>query len=326
MHHNSSQQTTAALAEPDESAEKTKMSRVSFLVERMHSGLSKTRKAEAFSSSEPAKSSPTAPQVQSLVYEDSSSQLSNHVVEDVVVGLSQAAMNDETPVPVKHTVQKNKNIGEREDVGASSDFGDDDIFDYEMLDAFDTDSDKTLTNGGVISTEGGTSQPTNHERNKTTRRPSVDLSHDLTSKVNRISTPHMKVLDENAVVGVLSINDNQQPDDDEFDEDDGEVFAADLEDVFAKYDTQPPRSESVSYEKCNLRKPPEEESPKSTARTPVCTSKVKLEHVVDVLSSEDEDFGDDADFEQMCAEATQEVEHGAPSHSMVYDDGQHSCV
>ena len=316
MHHNNSQKTTPARTDLEQSAEKQKMSRVSFLVEKMHNGLSKPRKIEEYPSSESAKSSPAARRVLSPTNEVLSSQNSHQAVEDVVTVMSQAAMNDDAPVHMEHTIQNNEELAHVDDVGASSDFDNDEDFDYAMIDATNTDNEKTLTNVGVITTGTISRQPTNHDWNMTTQDASSGSPLEAISKLGRNPMTDPGSPDEGLVAGLVRAED-KQPEHDEFDEDDNDVFAADLEDVFAKYDTQPQLSNQVPTKPNEVQKSLQNNSSSGLESPKVKITDIEMENVVEVLSSDDEDFGDDAEFEQMCAMATQELEHEAPSQSMV---------
>ena len=108
---------------------------------------------------------------------------------------------------------------------------------------------------------------------------------------------------------------------DEFDEDEDEVSAADIEDIFAKYDSQLPQSHTkaepsggTNEAKTELIKIGVGVPPKIKMATTIGTAAK-----VEVLSDDDSDeFGGDSDFEQIAVEceATQKQQVSQPQSSV----------
>ena len=310
VHHSNSQRAPVAFASLDDSAEKAKISRVSLLVEKMHSDLLKQHKIEGYSSSEPAKSSLAALKDDSSG-KGSSSPCNQHIVEDVVNVLSQAAMENEVPVPSEDTTAENEEPTCCKAEDASSDFGDEDL-DYNMLEATNTDSDRTRTNAAIMFTPGISNQPTSHDRHEFEQDVTLDVI------VHRGSNfeSNLDVSKSRAQNVVVRTNQHDEAKPDEFDDDDGDLFAADLEDVFAKYDTQSEQAKGITDKHVRPHPPDKGHVAKNTDHVSTDTSRIKTETVVEILSDE-EDFGDESEFEQMCVEATQNQELGSLTQPFV---------
>lgn len=300
MHHSSSQRegTTIFAANdlPFDSNEKSKMSRVSLLIEKIHDGLAKPVRRQEYSSSEPSKSSPVAPRTESPDRHCASSQQSESEVANVVNVLSQAAMADIQPRP-QPLVLSAEEVANLEAAEGSSDFGDDSL-DLEMLEAVNSHVD-----GGLKCTS-----PTPNAA-KIPSQPAPD-------KNNRRSgssyTPHTSSTTMPQSPGLHN----------EFDDDEVDVSAADLEDVFAQYDKQP-----TSHGANDI----------VHRATPNTIGGVQLLPATNLVSNEereakerissvtieimsDEDFGGDSDFEEIvaeCAEGTQRGEANSEPQSCV---------
>lgn len=300
--------------------ERSKTSRVSFLVEKIHDGLTKPLAVDGYSSSEPPESSPAARKVnESPRRLDLSSQDDETVMDDVVTVLSQTAVAPKecTPLPLVLSAEE---IADLEEADGSSDFGDDDL-DLEMLETVDATLEaSSLTRQKVASPIRAKSRlgagrtittvdPKEYKRGPHQPSPAQATSG-YTERLSRISFPsNISSSPAHAV----------PPKHDEFDEDEDEVSAADLEDVFAQYDTRPQqhidgdqdrhvkRTDAMHGEKAADVPKESTFGPKPVNTTPI-----------EVLS-DDEDFGNDSDFEQMaaeCAEATQNQQVSQPQLSV----------
>lgn len=260
--HSSSQGDPMKHDGPRESVERTKMSRVSFLVEKIHDNLSKpinplhedeSSDPDGSSQAQQADNSPS--ENTTLDYRESQT-----AVDDVVKGLSQTAVTPKETGP-QPLVLSAEEIAELEQEAESSDFGDDDL-DLEMLKSVRTDFEAP--------------------------------------PANRHSAPKI--------------------DCDEFDDDDNDVSVADLEDVFAKYDSQLPRPEGNKVEEQDEVNANQERRYDTNTSTKLSTVYKFPQAVnVEVLSDDDDEFGDDSDFEQIaaeCAAATQKQQISQPQPSV----------
>ena len=306
--HNGSQQTRGAiLADPEVSPDTTKMSRVSLLVEKMHSGMLRPRTTPGYSSSETAKSSSPAQRDESPAKDPSSSPNSNQAVGDVATVLSQAVMNDETPVPGKLYKTKNQQAAVPKTKDEVSDFDDDEI-DLELLETTNAEDKDAMTPVAAGPRNQVNYRSTNHDPMK--QEDKYAETHHVSHTLHPIGH-ETKVGALKSQVAAEMISEL-----DEFDEDDADVFAADLEDVFARYDTKPLKYESKCEEHMHSQKDPTEQ----TSRSERSPRKPAVQPKVEVLSSDEEDFGDDSDFEQLaaeCAQATQEQANGMSSQPTV---------
>ncbi len=314
---------TAKIEGGTDTEEISKKSRVSFLVEKIHDGLTKPAAANEYSSSEPARSSPVARKSNGSPSRPKlPSQEGQIAIDEVVTVLSQTAV-----APKKRTlpplVLSAEEIADIEEADGPSDFGDDDL-DLEMLETVDATLEAFSSgDASVVSLKPSNSQlkleraistfgPKEHLR--TSNQPSAAQEDPgNTERLSQMSFP--SGISSSPVQAVA-------PQKDEFDEDEDEVSAAELENVFAQYDTQPQhmagkqdhpvkqadamRPESVTHVSMGSRF-----GPKSVTTT----------HI-EVLS-DDEDFGDDSDFEQIaaeCAEATRNQQVSQPHSSVCTGD------
>ena len=308
-----------------DSIEESRSSRVSYLVEKVHNGLTNPRVTDEDYSSEPAGSSP----VMRKAYESprrlvSPSQEGQTAIDDVVTVLSQTAVapKDHMLLPL---VLPAEEIADMEKADSSSDFGDDDL-DLEMLETMDstlnamppihhaTASPKCGNSRSGNSRSGNDGPNTPNVLNERLQKP---LSHGSTQatpvkfeRLSQVSFPSDIASSPAQVVPSKH---------DEFDEDENEVSAADLENVFAQYDTQPPQQfggcQNLQAEQTNtMHSETEPYGPWESIFGP----KSMLTTDVEVLS-DDEDFGDDSDFEQIaaeCAEVTRNQQVSQPQSSV----------
>lgn len=311
MHHNGYQRETAAVfADGHHPAERSKMSRVSMLIEKMQHGLSNPREPPTVSSSEPSKSSPTAMKSRSPIRETNSFQSDSCDVDNVTTGFSQAAADEAAGAEFDEASSKT-----REGVGKtlaeeSSEFGDEDL-DLEMIEAANDDGEQTLTNAKfhaqTFPKKGGGSNSTDNQESDGSVRsktmPSIQdprRTNDYDSLVQR-QTSHLPTRKDNLH-------------EDEFDEDDAGEFAADLDDVCAKYDTQPSALDINAVDT-----PRTGDGANSRMMASFLVPNLDTQPPLEVIS-DDEEFGDDSDFEQIaaeCAQATQDQKPGPPSQSTV---------
>ena len=293
----------------------SKMSRVSFLVGKIHDGLTKPPATEDFSSSMPAASSPMARTVNDLNDRDQLPQQgSQKAIDEVVTVLSQTAValkEHTTPALVLSAEE----IADLEKDNESSDFGDDDL-DLEMLETMDA-TVKTFpsTKEKDPSPERGRSQlgsgevTTTVDRNRGMREPHQN-GYELataaeTERLSQVSFP--SGISSSPVLAAA-------PHHDEFDEDDEEVSAVDLENVFARYDTQPQHQvagdEGRQANALNAMHPTlATESSRKSIFGPMTDTEVQI-------LSDDSDFGDDLDFEQIAAECAEDQQVSQPVSSV----------
>ena len=286
--------------------EESRISRVSYLVEKIHSGLTKPPVTDEYSSSEPARSSP----VMQKAYESprrlvSPSREGQTAIDDVVTVLSQTAVapKDHMLLPMVLSAEE---IADIEEADGSSDFGDDDL-DLEMLETVDS----------TLNVFPPTDQPT-----ASPKRGNSHLWNDRTNTTNVLNERLQKPFSQGSAQATLGkferLSQMSFPSDiasspaqvapskhDEFDEDEDEVSAADLENVFAQYDTQPQQQfgggQNFQTEQTNtMNSKTESHGPRESIFGP----KPVLTTDVEVLSDE-EDFGDDSDFEQIAAECAE---------------------
>ena len=278
------------------------MSRLSFLVEKVHDGLTKPQVVNEDSSSDLAKSSPMV-----RILNESpnpSSQEGQRAMDDVTTVLSQTAV-----APKEHTllpiVLSAEEIADLEKVDGSSDFGDNDL-DLEMLVDPLLKAASTV-NGDTTGSEQSRSQ------SKAERAVTRTNSNDFIQRPHQPSAAQVFLggserLSQVSFPSELSSSAGAAaPQQDEFDEDEDEVSAADLENMFAQYDTQP--EQHLITDQDQHAKQPYAMHPVSATESPresIFGPKPLNATHIEVLS-DDEDFGDDSDFEQIaaeCAEAT----------------------
>ena len=296
-------------------------SRVSFLVEKIHDGLTNPRTVDGYSSSEPAESSPVARKSNESPHPPS--QEGQRAMDDVATVLSQTAVG-----PKEHTllplVLSAEEIADLEKADGSTDFGDNDL-DLEMLETVDP-----LTKT-VSTADGNAANPSqNRNQSKAERAVTVANTIDYIRKLHQPSAAQtvsgdLEWLSQESFPSELSSSaEAAAPQQDEFDEDEDEVSAADLENVFARYDTQP--QQHLAKDQNQHAKQADAMDPGSAIELPresIFGPKPLIATHIEVLS-DDEDFGDDSDFEQIaaeCAEATrnQQVSQHLSSVRTVYD-------
>ena len=286
--------------------EDSRMSRVSYLVEKIHSGLTKPPVTDEYSSSEPARSSPVMRKANEspgrLV---SPSREGQTAIDDVVTVLSQTAVatKEHMLLPLVLSAEE---IADVERADGSSDFGDDDL-DLEMLETMDsTLNGLPPTYQATASPERGNSRLGNEGATTTIvpkerpQKPFVHGSAQATlgnfERLSQLSFP--SDIASSPAQAATSKHD-------EFDEDEDEVSVADLENVFAQYDTQPQQhfggGQNLQAEQANLVK---SETESQAPGESIFGPKPVITTDVEVLS-DDEDFGDDSDFEQIAAECAE---------------------
>ena len=288
------------LMKPVDAAENLKMTRVSLLVEKVHNGLSKPHETSGYCSSERVKSSPTGSSEKPSPRELSSSQQSNHVVDDVVNGLSQTVMADKTSQS-KRLVLYEEDILDLNRAAPSSDIDDNDL-DVGMLDA-----DHTLWSSGtrnMNAAQQGTKclNPTNLRLTSQSEANILDLrkgNHNLSEQRAEPEQLARTVTPNNESKELPQAH--SDTDTDEF-EDDADVSAADLEDVFAQYDTPRPALANAIGEYHKRQDDGKEQTSRHAATHEPKATRGPVATEVESLSSDDTEFGEDLDFEQIAAE------------------------
>ena len=300
--------------------EESRISRVSYLVEKIHNGLTKPPVTDEYSSSEPARSSPVMRKANEspgrLV---SPSREGQTAIDDVVTVLSQTAV-----APKEHMllplVLSAEEIADIERADGSSDFGDDDL-DLEMFETMGSTLNGLLpTYQATASPERGNS-PLGKEGATTTIVPEERIQKPFVHGSAQATLGKFERLSQLSFPSDIASSPAQAATSkhDEFDEDEDEVSVADLEIVFAQYDTQPQQhfsgGQNLQAEQANLVKSEiESQAPGESifGPKPVVTTDVEV-------LSDDEDFGDDSDFEQIaaeCAEVTRNQQVSQPQSSV----------
>ena len=300
--------------------EESRISRVSYLVEKLHSGLTKAPVTDEDSSSEPTRSSP----VMQKAYESPRRQVSpfregQTASDDVVTVLSQTAVAPKDPMPLPMVLSAEE-IAEIDEADGSSDFGDDDL-DLEMFETMDSTlnalrpiQQANASPKRESSRLGNEGDNTEIVLNECPQKPfSHGSTHATPAKFERLSQMSFP---SNIASSPAQVAPSKH---DEFDEDEEEVSAADLENVFAQYDTQPQQhfggAQNPQTEQRNtIYSETESRGPRESIFGP----KPVLTNDVEVLS-DDEDFGDDSDFEQIaaeCAEVTRNQQVSQPQSSV----------
>ena len=304
------------------SVEKSKLSRVSLLVEKIHDGLSKPITfPNDDTSSEPTVSSPAGIENKSPSSKsDLDLQQSQLALDGVVSVLSQTAVAPRGNA-IQPLVLTANEISRVEQDGCSSNFGGEDV-DLGMLETIDTKDDAMITSviaGSAIQDKrtGGALVSAAVPDVKENRQPcdSQDIRPAASFQSDNFSDISFSSRVSSSTTGATAHNY------DDFDEDEDEVSAADIENMFAKYDSQLPQSHTkaepsgetneakTKVDKIGVSIPPKTETATSISKA------VKVE----VLSDDDSDeFGGDSDFEQLAVEceATQKQQVSQP-HSSV---------
>ena len=322
LYHSSSQGSSARDGGTIASVEKSKLSRVSLLVEKIHDGLSKPRTLpNDDTSSEPSVSSPAgignkSPSSKS----DLDLRQSQLALDGIVNVLSQTAVapGGSAPQPLVLTADEITRV-EQDD--CSSNFGGEDL-DLGMLETIDTKNDAMISN---ITPRSATQDKQTCDASvsaamrgaKENREPgdSQNIRPAGSFQSDNFSDMSFPSLVSSSTIGAAPQKF------DEFDEDEDEVSAADIEDMFAKYDSQLPHSHTkaepsggTNEAKTDIDKTGVSIPPKTKTATSIGTT-VNVE----VLSDDDSDeFGGDSDFEQIAVEceATQKQQVSQP-HSSV---------
>lgn len=298
--------------------EKSKMSRVSFLVEKIHDGLTKPPVRDEYSSSEPAESSPVGREAnESPKPLDLPSQEGQTAIDDVVTVLSQTAVapKERTVLPMVLSAEE---IADLEKADGSSDFGGDEI-DLEMLETVDETFQASLPKKqkAASPTRGnsqvGAGQAIKVEPKEHKRGLHRNGSAQTFGGVERLfQVPFPSAISSSPAHAT-------PPRNDEFDEDEDEVSAADLETMFAQYDTQAKQhiagDQDDLAERASATQPqPATDAPRESIFGPKIVNTTHIE-----VLSDDEDFGDDSDFEQIaaeCADANRNQQVSQPQSSV----------
>ena len=300
--------------------EVSKMSRVNFLVDKIHDGLTKPPVTDEYSSSEPARSSPAARKViESPNRLNLASQGDQIPIDDVVAIMSQTAVapKERTLPPLVLSAEE---IADLEKADGSSDFGDDDL-DLEMLETMSPtlkaiplakqDAASPKYSNGQSSADRASTIVVPEERPREICLPrSAHKTSGNTEGLSQVSFPS-EISSSPAQVA--------PPKHDEFDDDEDEVSAADLENVFAQYDTQP--QQHFAGDQGHHAKQADiihSETDIDVPKESIFGSKAMISTHVEVLS-DDEDFGDESDFEQIaaeCAEVTRNKQVSQPQSSV----------
>lgn len=322
LYHSSSQGNSARDEGTIASVEKSKLSRVSLLVEKIHDGLSKPI---AFpnddTSSEPTISSPAgignkSPSSKS----DLDLRQSQLAIDRVVNVLSQTAVAPRGSAPQPLVLTTNE-ITRVEQDGCSSNWGGEDL-DLEMLETTDTKDDAMISNvtdrSATQDKQTGAPSVSAAERGVNENREPGDLQ-DI-GPAGSFQSDNFSDISFPSRVSSSTIGAAPQKYD-EFDEEEDEVSAADIEHIFAKYDSQLPQSHSnaepsggTNEARTEVTKIGVSIPPKTKTATSIGTSEK-----VEVLSDDDSDeFGGDSDFEQIAVEceATQKQQVSQPQSSV----------
>ena len=301
MFHGSSQRDSAA--DPSttdrQNAEQSKRSRVNLLVEQLHMDLAKPIAPQhSDSSSVPGRSSPVSQKDDSpsspVEATDTvlPSQEKEEIIADVVNILSQTAVAPLTCAskPFVLSDEDIKDLGE----ACSSDFDDEDL-DMEIMESINHNDQLPLESSKGTSREDQAPAASCHDRVSGAKNQAQD------STGQRSGDTETDAKEERFVQELPAKAKEPSSDIDEFDEDDRDMFAADLEDICAKYESQARPDES---QKQNL------ETDANTSKRPSplrsAPSEILMPPEIEVIS--DDDFGDDSDFEQIAAEYAEETQ------------------
>ena len=305
----------------------TKRSRVSLLVNRLHDELARSKSAGSKDAVGPSSSSPLPEKIGFSHIAPNTTLRSSQTDGYGEASTTSQALNDEKS-QISHQSQYQE-VGRGLDKAkctesdSLSDFGSDDL-DLEMLKAVDADMENHSSTTFVETTRplGDQSDGSGLGYDQSKKAPEATTSQPLgcpdtkcnASKSNLYSTSSSKL--SNAA----AYRDSAQPQSpqaagvaryDEFDEDDNDISAADLEDAVAMYDLQP-EAHTVNRIRPSLRdgipgKPRAICAIHNTGSSAARSYSGNGEAEVVDLSSDDE-FGGALDFDQIiaeCAEATQ---------------------
>ncbi|KAI4170460.1 MAG: hypothetical protein LQ343_004963 [Gyalolechia ehrenbergii] len=283
-----------------EKTENAKRSRVSLLVEQVQNALLRSR-AEKVEANQHHESSPS-PGNGAMVHHSQSSPAHNvHVDGDQKLERPSSRYSSSAPGADLQALQ-NDCLRTPE---KTSEFGDDDFDDDELLE--------------VVHASLVPEQPTDTRvANNVGLTPWIQTSEETIPASSKPPAP-LKLKPEPTISKYGSgrldsaAGRSQAPDvskkcpslHDDFEEDDDDMSAADLETLVAVYDQQPQapprRGQQASIPQSIARKPLSERDGANTSRTSIKTlAAPKAAKVIDVSS--DEEFGDDADFDDIVAQ------------------------
>ena len=322
LYHSSSQGDSARDVGTIESVEKSKLSRVSLLVEKIHHGLSKPiTLPNDDTSSEPTVSSPGGIENKSTSSKsDLDLRQSQLAIEGVVNVLSQTAVAPRGSAPQPLVLTENE-VTRVEQDGCSSNFGGEDL-DLGMLEAIDTKNDAMISNVAARSAtqdkqRGDASVSAAVRGVEENREPgdSQDFRPAGSFQSDSFSDISFPSRVSSSTIGAAP------PKYDEFDEDEDEVSAADIEDMFAKYDSQLPQPHTKAEPRggTNEAKTEVDKIGVSVPPTTKTATSIGTTVKVEVPSDDDSDeFGGDSDFEQIAVEceATQKQQVSQPQSSV----------
>ncbi|KAL6717879.1 DNA replication endonuclease-helicase Dna2 [Lecanora helva] len=307
LFHGNSQKISAMTID-EVNKQQSRMRRVNMLVERIHDGLLKPgQPSHKDSSSESGNSSPMRrgdhPSLSPTEDGPLSHRASQPQVEDVTNVLSQTTVAPQSDVP-KPPILSDEEIAQLNKVD-SSDFEDDDL-DISIVEDFDA----SVLNGSFNSRQGH--QPGLDITNSTDVVASGPIAQVEEQEDNqyfdRSGNPGNAVAPFTAEAAPSTIK-GASLKNDEFDDDESDVFAADLEDVCAKYDSQV-QAPNPADDVTTAKRERVSENINDPKHLPLPTE-------IEVVSDNDE-FGDDSDFEQIaaeCAEGTQKQQVSQPQSS-----------
>ena len=301
--------------EPD-TMKTSKRSTVSLLIEKMHEDLSRPTPLREYPSSEPARSSPEARRHASSEKSSVSPQLrqpvtgeqNTDVIDNVASILSQTAVAHKDHIS-KPLVLSNEEISNLANDNESSDFGDDDI-DFEILETVDAEL-KTNSFGPQAMTDKNCEGQTDAGHNTASiYMQEYQVNNDESKQNTKMSDRQHSIMPSPSRISPSTLR-NAPSVHDEFDDDGNDVSAADLEDVFARYDSQSRNADSIQ----RIGKLQEDTHsrflPRPEKREVSIISK-EAKGAAEVTFSEplsDDDFGSDSGFDQIaveCNESTQE--------------------
>ena len=284
---------------------KSKRSRVSLLVDRLHDELAGSRGGGGRDSVGPSSSSPL-PEKGDFSHVAKSAETRSSQTDGYDVSTPcHARRGDEAKPPQQLPRSQEGTAGLEDgklDAESLSDFGDDDL-DLEMLKAIDAD----------MADEASTTTRESIRRLEATMSRSFE-SHDTTSSSQTVDLQpagRRQALKYTNSIQTRPSQKTIESRDDEFDDDDNDVSAADLEDAVARYDLEP-QAHIVQRFQPSLREgtpsKPLGISAVTTTRD-IATESHPGDGETDIVDlSSDDEFGGALDFDQViaeCAEVTQ---------------------
>ena len=265
---------------PD-SVEKSKLNRVSALVEKMHRDLAKpTQCAQDSSSSEPAHSSPTRDTYEAPKNLDPFDQGAKHQIDKSRSHVGQIDLHKRQDSCVQ-ALPRNQ-IPELPHVAVKDSFGLDEDMNESLLQVADAGQQEISAGAVLRPDEVGSANAEGDRQHEESQQPHGPPKAGQLRQASAIShTPEL-------------------PANDEFDDDIEDEFAADLEDVFARYESQQPHSKGSLVTDPTILPQRDEQ---------LFDTENDQNTMVDLVS-DDEDFENDSDFDQLaveCADATQKA-------------------